>query len=92
MTVLGFLIHLLNFAYPAAAVALLVTLFSLFLMKKRPVVAVFVGFVAINFALCLLALMAGFAYFGNDAKMATHAAMLIASASCAWVLVKGWKK
>lgn len=38
-----------------------------------------------------MALLAGLAYFGNDGKMATYAALVVACASSQWVLVKGWR-
>ncbi|MGA8513189.1 MAG: hypothetical protein WB821_00275, partial [Burkholderiaceae bacterium] len=84
--------HLLNFAAPAAFVALLVTWFSRFLLPKRPVVHVYWTQTAINFIACLAVLLAGLWFFGQDGKMATYLAMVVASATAQWVLMKDWRQ
>jgi hypothetical protein len=47
--------------------------------------------VDIIFIVNVLVLAAGLVLFGNDGKMATYAAMVLASAVCQWVLWRGWK-
>jgi hypothetical protein len=84
--------HLLNLAAPAAFVALFGTYFSRFIMPKKPVVHVYCTQAAINFVVCLVVLLAGLWLFGQDGKMATYLAMVMASATVQWVLMKGWKK
>jgi hypothetical protein len=87
--------HILNFLAPAAVVALLLVLlsrfFSRFLASKRPVAQSMRVQVAIIFIVNVLVLAAGLVLFGNDGKMATYAAMVLASAVCQWVLWRGWK-
>jgi hypothetical protein len=87
--------HILNFIAPAAVVALLLVLlsrvFSLFLVSKRPVSQSIWAQAAIIFVVNVLVLAAGLVFFGNDGKMATYAAMVLAAAVCQWVLFKGWK-
>lgn len=95
MTAYLLLDHILNFLAPAAVVALLLVLlsrfFSRFLASKRPVAQSMRVQVAIIFIVNVLVLAAGLVLFGNDGKMATYAAMVLASAVCQWVLWRGWK-
>ncbi len=84
--------HLLNFAAPAAFVALFVTFVSRFLLSKRAVAQQNIAQTAINFIACLVVLLAGLWFFGNDGKMATYSAMVLVSASVQWVVMKGWRK
>ena len=87
--------HILNFIAPAAMVALLLVLssriFSRFLVSKRPVAQSIWEQAATIFIVNVLALAAGLVFFGNDGKMATYAAMVLAAAVCQWILFKGWK-
>ena len=87
--------HLLNFVAPAAVLALFLVLlsriFSRYLVSK-PVVAVSIyKQAAIIFIVNVLVLTAGVVLFGNDGKMATYAAMVLASSVCQWVLWRGWR-
>ena len=88
--------HLLNFIAPAAVVALLLVLssrvFSRFLVSKKPVTQSILGQAAIIFIVNVVILAAGLVFFGNDGKMATYAAMVLASAASQWVLARGWRK
>ena len=87
--------HLLNFVAPAAIIALLFTLlaavFSRIFRSKRPIALVGWAQLAILFIVNLLILAAGLVLFGNDAKMATYAAMAVGAGLCRWVLVRGWR-
>ena len=87
--------HILNFIAPAAVVALLLVLssriFSRFLVSKRPFTQSIWAQAAIIFIVNVTVLTAGLVFFGNDGKMATYAAMVLAAAVCQWVLFKGWK-
>ena len=87
--------HLLNFLAPAAAVALLLVLlsrvFGRFLASKRTLAQSIYKQAAIIFVVNMLVLSAGLMIFGNDGKMATYAAMVLASSVCQWVLWRGWK-
>ncbi len=87
--------HILNFIAPAAVVALLLVLLSRisgrFLMSKRLQTQSIWAQAAIIFIVNVAVLAAGLVFFGNDGKMATYAAMVLASSVCQWVLFKGWK-
>jgi hypothetical protein len=91
LTLIDILIHLLNFAAPAAAVALLVGASSHFLMKKPGFRHILWRSIAINFIVCLGALVAGLWLFGRDGKMQTYFGMALACGSCQWVLGRGWR-
>ena len=86
--------HLLNFMAPAAflalAVLLLARVFARFFGLKRSVVPVLWAQAAIVFVANMLVLTAGLLLFGNDGKMATYAALVLASALCLWLMWRGW--
>ena len=78
--------HLLNFAAPALVVGVLVALAARIFMKNRPSAQSLLAQVAINFVVCLLALVGGLWFFGHDGKMATYAALVLACATSQWWL------
>ena len=83
--------HLLNFVAPAAAVALVLVL-SGRLVGSRSASAMSVWLRwAILFAVGVAVLVAGLVLWGRDGKMLTYAALVVACATCQWVLVRGWK-
>jgi hypothetical protein len=83
--------HLLNFIAPAFWVALAVSLFALFLMKKKALAGVFIRSLAINFAVSCGVLLVGLWLFGRDGKMSTYAAMTLLCATSQWVVQRGWR-
>ncbi len=88
--------HLLNFAAPAAAVALLLVLltrlgFGLF-RTNRPLVQSEWARVAIIFISSIGILVAGLVVFGRDGKMLTYMALVAGAALCQWVLIRGWSR
>ena len=88
---LALLNHAINFVAPAAWLALLVPLLSIFVIRKRAVAHTFKAQVAINFVVCLVALVLGLALFGRDGKMLTYLALVLVSATSQWILLKGWR-
>ncbi len=88
---LALLNHAINFVAPAAWLALLVPSLSRFVMNKRAVAHTYRAQVAINFAICLAALVLGLVFFWRDGKMLTYLALVLSSATCQWVLLKGWR-
>ena len=83
--------HLLSFAAPAFAVALLVTLASpLVLPRTAPGPRWWVRF-AINCAAGLVALAAGLWYFGRDGKVATYSAVVLVVATAQWLAARAWR-
>jgi hypothetical protein len=83
--------HLLSFAAPAFAVALLVTLAAPLLLPKGPQTLGWWGRFALNFAAGLAALAGGLWFFGHDGKMASYAAMVLAVATAQWLAGRGWR-
>jgi hypothetical protein len=83
--------HLLNFVAPAAVVALLVVLLSLFFQRNRPLAQGNTAQAAINFVVCVAVLTIGLWFFGRDAKMLTYIAMVLASATVQWLLLGAWR-
>ena len=85
--------HLLNLLVPAAVVALLLVLlarfFGRFVSTKKPAAQSIWAQAAIIFIVNLVVLVAGLLLFGNDGKMATYAALVLAAATCHWVLWPG---
>lgn len=91
MNLLDLLIHLLSFAAPAFAVALLVSLSGrLVLPAGTPPRRWWVPFLA-NFLVGLAILGAGLWYFGRDGKMMTYAALVVGVATCQWVVGRAWR-
>ncbi len=83
--------HVLNFIAPAAWVAVMLGLSARIFMEKRPVALALKAQVAINFVVCLIALVVGLLVFGRDAKMATYAAMVVLGATSQWLMLRAWR-
>ena len=82
--------HILNLIAPAAFVALalvlLTRMFSGFSKHKMAGAKSLWLEVAIIFVANMMVMVAGLVVFGNDGKMATYAALVIAAGICQWVL------
>lgn len=83
--------HLLNFAAPAAAMAVLMVLGGRIFDSKSGASHAAWAQVAIQFAVGCAVLLAGLMVLGRDGKMFTYAALVLACATCQWVLGKGWR-
>ena len=90
MNPLDFLIHLLSFAAPALAVAVLVALGARLVMPgaRRP--GWWASLLA-NSVTGVLVLAAGLWWFGRDGKMATYAALVVAVATAQWLVGRAWR-
>ena len=95
MTAYLLLDHILNFIAPAAVVALLLVLaarlFNRFLASNKSFTQLIWAQTATIFIVNIFVLIVGLVFFGNDGKMATYAAMVVAAALCQWILFRGWK-
>ena len=76
--------HLLNFLAPALVVGVVLALVAPVFMKKRPAALSLLAQVAMNFVAGALALGVGLWFFGHDGKMASYAAMVLATATSQW--------
>ena len=83
--------HVLNFVVPALSVALVVVLLARIYMPNRPAAPAWWAQAAINFVVNVVVLLVGLWFFERDGKMATYAALVLACASCQWVLLRGWE-
>ena len=83
--------HLLSFAAPALAVALLVAGGARLFLTSAPIIGSWWSHVAINSIVGVLVLAAGLWYFGVDGKMATYAALVVAVASSQWACSRAWR-
>lgn len=77
--------HLVNFMAPALGVALLTFLASRLIWKGlRRSGAAWLQ-LTLNFLACLAVLSLGLWYYGQDGRMATYAALVLASATVQWL-------
>lgn len=85
-------IHLLNFLAPAVCLPLLLWPVAR-LAFGRPAGAPrwWVQW-GVQAAVGTAVLLAGLWVFGRDGKMLTYAALVLASATCQWLLQRGWRR
>jgi hypothetical protein len=83
--------HLLSFAAPAAAVALLVTLAARVILPRANAPRSWWLPFVINLAVGLVVLAAGLWWYGRDGKIMTYAAMVAAVATIQWLVARGWR-
>ena len=83
--------HLLNFVAPAAALALLLAAAARFLKPKQAPALAWWAQIAIVFIVGVAVLAAGLLAGGRDGRMLTYAALVLATATCQWLLVRGWR-
>ena len=92
MPLIDALIHAVNFAAPAAFLAVLMPLLAKLMMPRRSTMLAGWSQVLISFAVCLALLLLGLVFFGRDGKMATYALLVLGAATTQWMLVRGWQK
>jgi hypothetical protein len=83
--------HGLNFAAPAAAMALLLPLLGRLLLGPRTAILPWWGQVLAQWLLGLLVLTAGFWHFGHDGQMVTYGVLVAGAGSLQWLLLRGWR-
>ena len=83
--------HLLNFAAPALALALLLVLASHGFMRKMARPHGWLAPIAINFVVGCAVMVGGSWCLGRDGRMATYAALVLACASSQWLLLRAWR-
>lgn len=84
------LFHLMGFLAPAFALALCLPPLSR-LVLRRPAVLAWWKQSGVLLLAGAAVLAAGLWWFGRDGKMATYAALVIASGSVQWLLLRSWK-
>jgi uncharacterized membrane protein len=88
---LDILNHLFNFVAPAAAMALVLALSRRLVGSKTPLALSWWAHAATIFIVGVAVLAAGLVLLGRDGRMLTYAALVLACASCQWLLVRGWR-
>jgi hypothetical protein len=83
--------HLLSFAAPAFAVALLVALAARLILPANARPASLLRAVLFNALAGLGVLTGGLWYFGRDGKMATYAALVLVVATVQWACGRAWR-
>ncbi len=83
---MSLLLHLLNFMAPACAVAAWMALVSPILMGHLPQWRSWRRQFMVNSVIGVGVLLLGLLWFGNDGKVVTYAAMVLACASTQWLL------
>lgn len=88
--------HLLNFAAPAAMIALLLVVFSRlfygFLRPKQSFLHTWYAQLAINFAVGASVLAAGLVLLGRDGKMLTYVVLVLTMAVSQWWQLGSWRR
>lgn len=84
--------HLAGFAAPALVLAPLVVLAARLSAGQRGRKHSWAVELALNLAVCLTVLAAGLIWTGHDGRMATYAALALASASAQWLLERRWRR
>ena len=91
MNPLAALNHLLNFAAPALALAVLLVLASHAFMRKMAKPHGWIVPIAINFVIGCAVLVAGLVWLERDGRMLTYAALVLACASSQWLALRAWR-
>jgi hypothetical protein len=86
MDVMSLLLHLLNFVAPACAVAAWMAFVSPILKGHFPQWRSWRRQFMVNSVIGVGVLLLGLLWFGNDGKVVTYAAMVLACASTQWLL------
>lgn len=91
MNPLTLLNHLLNFVAPAAALAVMLVVGSQIFMRKVVQRHSWPAQIALLFMVGCAVLAAGDLLLGSDGRMLTYAALVLAAASCQWLLLRAWR-
>ena len=83
--------HLLSFAAPALALALVVLFAARVLLPRQRALLSWWAQLGVNAAVGVTVLALGLWHFGVDGKMATYAALVVAVALAQWVGIAGWR-
>jgi hypothetical protein len=88
MGIFAFINHASNFLAPALWMALLIPLGGRFILKNRPAALSLKAVIALHFIVGCVVLAGGLVVFGQDGKMLTYLALVLAAASSQWLLLR----
>ncbi|SDM63260.1 hypothetical protein SAMN05428957_1104 [Oryzisolibacter propanilivorax] len=91
MSVLSLLNHLLNFALPALALAMLLVLASHALWRQRAREGGWLRPMVLHFVVGCAVLSGGLVLLGRDGRMLTYAALVLACATSQWLWLRPWR-
>ncbi len=83
--------HLINFAAPACAVALLMPVFGRLVSARKHAGPGYWYQSGVIFVVGMLVLLAGLWLGGRDARVATYAILVLLCATTEWAMLRGWK-
>jgi hypothetical protein len=83
--------HLLNFVAPAVFVGVFLALVAPWVLGRDRGTSSVVVRAAVNSGVGVLVLVAGLWFFGNDGKMATYLALVVASAASQFGLMQAYR-
>ncbi|MGJ7544476.1 hypothetical protein [Variovorax sp. LT1R16] len=92
MDLLNTLDHLLNFAAPAAFLALVLVAIGRFLGASRTGVPRWWLQWLLTFAAGVGVLVAGLLVSGRDGRMSTYAALVVVCGTVQWLVLRGWRR
>lgn len=92
MAPLDLIDHLLNFIAPAFAVGFLCALLGRFGMRQAGKRLAWWAQGAINFVVGVAVLAAGLVILGQDGRMATYAALVVACGTSQWLVSGAWRR
>jgi hypothetical protein len=81
--------HLLNFAAPAFALAVVMPVLARIGTRGKAASRGFALQSGVNFAACVAVLLAGLWIGGRDGKMLTYTAMVVVCATTQWLMRRG---
>lgn len=91
MSPLAIVNHLLNFAAPALALAVLLVLCGHAFLRNLAKPHGWIAPIAINFVVACTVLGLGLVLLGRDGRMLTYAALVLACASSQWLQLRAWR-
>ena len=92
MDLIALTLHLLNFAAPAAALAVVLPVVARIGTGNVQYRLPWWGQMAAIFTVCALTLLSGLVFLGRDGKMTTYLAMVLTGGTAQWVLGRSVKR
>ena len=86
---LSLIVHVLNFSAPAVAVSAWITLISPLIWRHSSTWQAWTSRFVLNSLAGLAMLVLGLVWSGQDGKMISYVAMVLACASSQWLLTRG---
>lgn len=91
MGVLGFINHVLNFAAPALALAVVLPVLSRWMPMGRGATTGTATQIVVLAVVNMAVLVAGLLFFGRDGKMVSYLSMAAACATAQFLMVGAWR-